>query len=74
MFTRLYAWLAGVGALVAFMVSVYVKGRSDASSNLRAKQAEDANRRLKDAIEADSRGRERIARGELLNDDGHKRD
>ena len=30
--------------------------------------------RLRAAIEADSRGRERIARGELLNDDGYKRD
>lgn len=74
MFTRLYAWLAGIGMAITLAASLYAKGRSDASSNLRAKQAEDANRRLKDAIEADSRGRERIARGELLNDDGHRRD
>jgi hypothetical protein len=30
--------------------------------------------RLRAAIEADARGRERIARGELLQDDGHRRD
>jgi hypothetical protein len=30
--------------------------------------------RLREAIEADARGRERIARGELLQDDGHRRD
>ena len=31
-------------------------------------------RRLQDAIEADVRARERIARGELLTNDGFKRD
>lgn len=30
--------------------------------------------RLRSAMEADRRARERIARGELLNDDEHKRD
>jgi hypothetical protein len=30
--------------------------------------------RLRSAMEADRRARERIARGELFNDDGHKRD
>jgi hypothetical protein len=30
--------------------------------------------RLRAVIEADARGRERIARGELLQNDGHRRD
>ena len=62
-------WLMAVGAGIAIFTTVYLKGRKDAS----AKQISDSNRRLRDAIEADTRGRERIARGELLNDDGHKR-
>lgn len=69
-FSRMYAWLAGVAALVGFIVSVYVRGRKDADNS----KMRDAHRRLKDAIEADTRGRERLARGELLRDDGHRRD
>lgn len=70
MFSKVYAWIAaGIAGLGVFL-AIYLKGRGD------AKQADAArnNRRLRDAIEADVRGRERIARGELLNDDGHKRD
>lgn len=73
LFTKIKIWLMAVGAGAAIFLTVYVKGRRDASASLRAKQANDFNRRLRDAIEADTRGRERIARGELLNDDGHKR-
>jgi hypothetical protein len=36
-------------------------------------QANDLDK-LRRAIEADARGRERLARGELLQDDGHRRD
>lgn len=70
MFSRLYAWLAGALGLIAFMASVYFKGKKDA----RLSQVEDENKRLRNAVEADARGRERIARGELLNDDGFRRD
>ena len=74
MFSKLYAMLAAAGLAIGAFLTVYAKGRKDASDRMRLKQAEDANRRLRDAIQADARGRERIARGELLNDDGHKRD
>jgi hypothetical protein len=67
---QLKTWIMALGAGVAIFVTVYLKGRRDAS----AKQISDSNRRLRNAIEADTRARERIARGELLNDDGHKRD
>ena len=69
MINQLKTWIMALGAGVAIFMTVYLKGRKDAS----AKQISDSNRRLRDAIEADTRGRERIARGELLNDDGHKR-
>ena len=70
MINQLKTWIMALGAGVAIFMTVYLKGRKDAS----AKQISDSNRRLRDAIEADTRARERIARGELLNDDGHKRD
>ena len=63
-------WFSGVFALIAFMISVYVRGRKDAQ-NSKLKEAE---RKLRDAVEADLRARERIARGELLANDGFKRD
>ena len=69
MINQLKTWIMALGAGIAIFMTVYLKGRKDAS----AKQISDSNRRLRDAIEADTRGRERIARGELLNDDGHKR-
>lgn len=69
-FSRVYAWLAAIGAAIVLFFSIYLKGRSDS----KASRAAEDNRRLRDAIEADSRGRERIARGELLHDDGFRRD
>ena len=69
MINQLKTWIMALGAGVAIFMTVYLKGRKDAST----KQISDSNRRLRDAIEADTRARERIARGELLNDDGHKR-
>jgi hypothetical protein len=44
------------------------------ASELREEQRDEELRRLQDTIEADVRARERIARGELLQNDGHRRD
>jgi hypothetical protein len=46
------------------------KGKAE----LREEQRDEEMRRLRAAVEADARARERLARGELLQDDGHKRD
>jgi len=62
--------LAGVGA---FATIIWLAGERGREQERRNQQLE-AQRRLRDAIEADARGRERIARGELLSDDGHRRD
>jgi hypothetical protein len=67
-------WVSGVGGAIAFLFVAYWKARSDGKEALRREQADEANRRLRNAIEADARGRERIARGELLKDDGFRRD
>jgi len=45
-----------------------------AEAELKMELDREAIIRLRSAMEADRRARERIARGELLNDDGHKRD
>ena len=45
-----------------------------AEAELKAELDREAVERLREAIEADKRARERIARGELLHDDGHRRD
>lgn len=63
-----------LAAAIAFIFALYVKARNDGKETLRREQEDERNRRLRDAIEADTRARERIARGELLNDDGYKRD
>jgi hypothetical protein len=44
------------------------------ASELLEEQRDEELRRLQDTIEADVRARERIARGELLQNDGHRRD
>ena len=67
-------WLAAAGAAVAMLFAVYIKARNDGKEALRREQEDERNRRLRNAVEADARGRERIARGELLNNDGHRRD
>lgn len=66
----IYRWFAGAGAGVIALFAVYLTGRRDARDRILSQQS----KRLRDAVEADTRARERIARGELLNDDGHKRD
>lgn len=62
--------VAGVGAFIAVVWLAERKGKAE----LRQEQRDEELRRLRDAIEADARARERIARGELLADDGHRRD
>ena len=62
--------VAGAGAFALALVMAERKGRSQE----RADQAANERERLHDAVEADAGARERIARGGLLEDDGHRRD
>lgn len=66
-----------VGALAAvagvFAGVVWLAERKMAAE-IRSEQRDEYLRRLQDAVDADARGRERIARGELLQNDGHRRD
>jgi len=66
--------VAGIAAAFSFLFMAYVKGRREGVEKLRQEQQDEETRRLKAAIEADARGRERIARGELLQNDGYRRD
>jgi hypothetical protein len=70
--------LIAIGGFVVFTLALFwglmwtVDKKALAELKLE-QQANDLDK-LRKAIEADARGRERIARGELLQDDGHRRD
>jgi hypothetical protein len=67
-------WFSAAGGVLVVLTAAYWKARSDGKEALRREQADEQNRRLRNAVEADARGRERIARGELREDDGYRRD
>lgn len=75
---RKVTWLMIAGgfcaAVVALFFGVIWLAERKAKAELKEKQDEEALRKLQKAVEADVRGIERIARGELLADDGHRRD
>jgi len=61
-------------AIIGVFAGVIWLAERKARAEVRQELDIEAIIRLRTAIEADARARERIARGELLNDDGHKRD
>jgi len=69
-----FAIIAALAAIAGVFVGIVWLAERKAKAELKAELDHEAIIRLRDAIEADARGRERIARGELLHDDGHKRD
>jgi hypothetical protein len=64
------AILAIIGVFFGVIWLAERKGKAE----LREEQRDEELRRLQDTIEADVRARERIARGELLQNDGFRRD
>ena len=65
---------AAIAAALSVLFAAYIKGRREGVEALKREQQDEEMRRLRAAIEADARGRERIARGELLQNDGYRRD
>ncbi len=63
-----------VGAIVLLFFGIIWLAERKAKAELREEQRGENIVRLRRSIEADSRARERLARGELLHDDGHRRD
>lgn len=61
---------AAAGAIAIIVWLAERKGKAELVEKMRDEEL----RKLREAVEADIRARERFARGELLNDDGHKRD
>lgn len=61
-------------AIIALFAGVVWLAEHKAKAELESEGAHEAIRKLREAVEADARARERIARGELLQDDGHRRD
>jgi hypothetical protein len=64
------AILAIIGVFFGVIWLAERKGKAELREELRDEEL----RRLQDTIEADVRARERIARGELLQNDGFRRD
>jgi len=73
-FSPIGRWLSAAAGAAAFVFAFYWRGRQEGKDAIRREQEAEQHRRLRNAIEADARGRERIARGELLSNDGHRRD
>ena len=73
-FSPIGRMVAAAATAFSFLFMAYVKGRREGVEKLRQEQRDEEARRLRAAIEADARGRERIARGELLQNDGYRRD
>lgn len=66
--------ISSIGGIIGAVLFVYLKGRSAGKQAIREEQEKENQRRLNDALEADRRARERINRGGLLENDGHRRD
>jgi hypothetical protein len=66
--------LAIGGAIVGVFFGVIWLAERKGKAELREELRDEELRRLQDTIEADVRARERIARGELLQNDGFRRD
>lgn len=63
-----------VVTIIALFAGIVWLAERKSEAEVKQEQSDEALRRLRDAIEADARGRERLARGELLHDDGHRRE
>ncbi len=74
MTAALLAIAGTVVATIALFAGVIWLAERKARAELESEGAHEAIRKLRAAVEADVRARERLARGELLNDDGHRRD
>ena len=60
-------------AIIGVFFGVIWLAEREGKAELQEEQRDEELRRLQDAIEADVRARERIARGELLQNDGFRR-
>jgi cbb3-type cytochrome oxidase subunit 3 len=69
-----FAIIAALAAIAGVFVGVVWLAERKAKAELLEEQRREDDERLRLAIEADARSRERIARGELLTNDGFKRD
>lgn len=73
-FSPIGRWAAAVGAGLALLFTIYIKGRREGAAALRQEQDDERNRRSHAAIEADNAARRDAAAGRLLANDGHRRD
>jgi hypothetical protein len=73
-FSPVGRWLAAAGAALSILFAAYLKGRAEGKAALEQDQARERERRAKNAIQADDGVRRDAASGQLLKNDGHRRD
>jgi hypothetical protein len=73
-FSPIGRWLTAIGSFLAFVCFMYWDGRRAGIEKMKREQAEERERRFRNAIEADNGVRRDIASGRLLENDGHRRD
>ena len=69
-----FAIISALAAIAGLFAGVVWLAERKGKAELLEEQRREDDERLRQAIEADARSRERIARGELLQNDGFKRD
>jgi hypothetical protein len=74
LFSPIGRWLAAVGAALSILFAAYLKGRAEGKAALEQDQARERERRAKNAIQAYDGVRRDAAAGQLLKNDGHRRD
>ena len=69
-----FAIISALAVIAGLFAGIVWLAERKAKAELLEEQRREDDERLRLAIEADARSRERIARGELLQNDGFKRD
>jgi Flp pilus assembly protein TadB len=69
-----FAIIAALAAIAGLFAGVVWLAERKGKAELLEEQRREDDERLRQAIEADARSRERVARGELLQNDGYRRD
>jgi hypothetical protein len=66
--------LAAIGAILVAIFTIYEKGRKDAKNDIKLKETQESQKKLKKALDADDAARRNNSNGGLLDNDGYRRD
>ena len=72
--TEFFAIISALAVIAGLFAGIVWLAERKAKAELLEEQRREDDERLRLVIEADARSRERVARGELLQNDGYRRD